>query len=500
VKLGHREDHLESIDVREQAKRRFTWIKQSISGKKNEIVVNLEMNEDPKAVTVQIVPLLMQQFDVKEPALLVPLVRLLSTVLTNSALCFSTCCDILERPGWFSAPDAISYRSKLALFRELTHLSVPKLSVVLNQIGALDDQFLSLFFVDLFSSLLTTEQRYRFVRSSPSLLSPSLKLLPHGQIDIYLLEGAKTIHRFGIGLLKLYKPRLKANQFASGEAFWNSLVSQCGTPTGVDINELVALALDTNKGFFQRKTVPSRDTILGIENRIRSENHFSSTSLQLPVPEELSRTNTVIGDGIFLQQSRLLDEESCAILNSFLPPGARMEGFELMFATYNDGWSFQGLYSQISHLAPCVLLIKAVESQALVGMYLSTPVSPPSFAITGDGQCFCFRLNGELASKYEWASPAERQRSSNSTSSTWDQFALCAPEYMAFGGSEKHCTNAIRLDNDLSICSTGHSDTYNNPCLVPEERGPHWRVMDVEVYCSKALVKKRGLQTSVAKK
>jgi hypothetical protein len=167
VKLGHREDCGEPIDVREQAKRRFTWIQQSISGKKDEIAVNLEMNEDPKAVTARIIPLLMQQFDVKEPALLVPLVRILSTVLTNSAICFSTCCDILERPGWFSAPDAINYRSKLALFRELTHLSVPQLSVVLDQISALDDQFLSLLFVDLFSSLLTTEQRYRFVSSPP---------------------------------------------------------------------------------------------------------------------------------------------------------------------------------------------------------------------------------------------------------------------------------------------------------------------------------------------
>lgn len=326
-------------------------------------------------------------------------------------------------------------------------------------------------------------------------LTPSLV----SQIDIYLLEGAKTILRFGIGLLKIYKPRLKSNQFTSGEVFWNSIVSQRGTPTGVDINELVAYAFDTNRSIFERKTVPSRETILAIENRLRTENRFSSSSLNLPLPEELSSTTTTTGDGILPQQSRLLDEESRAILNTFIPPGARMEGFELMFATYNDGWSFQGLYSQISNLAPCILLIKALDSQALVGMYLSTPVSPPSMAITGDGQCFCFRLDGEMASKYEWIPPAERQRSHDSpspSSSTWDQFALCAPEYMAFGGSEKHGTNAIRLESDLSVCSTGHSDTYRNPCLVPEEKGPHWRVMDVEVFSSKTLVKKRGLQPS----
>lgn len=260
---------------------------------------------------------------------------------------------------------------------------------------------------------------------------------------------------------------------------------------------------DVNRGFFQRRCVPSREVILELENQIRAENHFTSASLNLPVPEELATVSTVSGVGIMTQQSRLLDEESCAVLNSFLPPNARMEGFELMFATYNDGWSFQSLYHQITHLFPCVILIKAVNSHALIGMYLTTSISPPSFAITGDGQCFCFRLNGESASKYEWISPAERHQTretASATSSTWDQFALCAPEYMAFGGSEKHCTNAIRLDNDLSICSSGHSDTYNNPPLVPEERGANWQVLDVEVFCGKTLVKRKGMPTSTPKK
>lgn len=169
VKIGHHEDATDTIDIQEQAKRRFIWIHNSLSGndkkKQEDMVVNMEMNESPKSVTAKIVPLLMQQFDVKEPALLLPLVRLLSTVLTNSAICFSTCCDILERPGWFSAPDAMTYRSKLVVFRELVRMSVPKLSLVLDEIGALDDRHLSLIFVELFSTLLTQDQRYRFVSS-----------------------------------------------------------------------------------------------------------------------------------------------------------------------------------------------------------------------------------------------------------------------------------------------------------------------------------------------
>jgi hypothetical protein len=162
-----------STDIREQAKRRYTSIRQSVAGNRSPVEVNLELNEDPQVVTAHIVPLLMQQFDVKEPALLVPLVRILSTVLCNSAICFSTCSDILERPGWFSVHDTSSatYRANLALFRELVQRSTPKLSLVLTQLGALEDRFLSVIFVDLFNSILTTDQRYRFV-SLPPLPSP----------------------------------------------------------------------------------------------------------------------------------------------------------------------------------------------------------------------------------------------------------------------------------------------------------------------------------------
>jgi hypothetical protein len=315
-------------------------------------------------------------------------------------------------------------------------------------------------------------------------------------MDIYLLEGAKTLFRFGVGLLKLFKRQLKANHFPSGESFWTSLATECGTPRGVNIDDLVGLALDTNRGFFQRKSVPSRAEMLAIENRVKAQSQIATHSLNLPPPPELSQTK-VFHDGITSQQSRLMDEEARTVLNSFLPPAARMEGFELMFATYNDGWSFDGLYHRTAHLSPCLIVIKSIQSHALVGMYLSTPISPPSFAITGDGQCFCFRLDGVSAAKHEWTPHSERANAS-ATSSTWDQFALCAPEYMAFGGSEKFGTNAIRLDSGLTACSTGHSDTYSNPGLVPELGSSTWSVMDVEVFCGKALVTKRGLKASTA--
>ena len=318
-------------------------------------------------------------------------------------------------------------------------------------------------------------------------------------MDIYLLEGVKTLFRFGIGLLKIYKPRLKGNQYTSGESFWNELKSQ----RQFTIDDLVITSLDMNLGFFQRKTVPSRATMLALEEQIRATTTVSTASLNLPIPTELKMSGSVTG-GILSSQSHILDAESCDILNSFIPPTSRLEGFDLMYATYNDGWSFEQLYRMTHHLSPCIILIKSVQKHAIVGMYLTCNLGPASHEVRGDGQCFLFRLNGESAGKYEWASPHERSSPPNATSTsssgTYNQYALCASNFMSFGGSEKHGTNAIRLDNDLSSCLCGHSDTYNNPPLVPEESHQPFSVLDIEVFCGRSSVTKSGLPISRPRK
>lgn len=199
-----------------------------------------------------------------------------------------------------------------------------------------------------------------------------------------------------------------------------------------------------------------------------------------------------------VQDSKIMDPMSVNNLNTFISPSARMEGFELMFSTYNDGWSFNTFYEMIEHLSPCVIVCKAAETGAVFGMYMSVAVSPPSVSVRGDGDCFCFRLDGPNAAKFPWKSPEEKI--GTSTASTTSQFAHCTSTYLAFGGSEKHCTNAIRIDSDLLSGSTGPSDTYDNPVLVPEERANPFRMGDIEVYCGRGAVTKSGKPKSVPRK
>ena len=62
---------------------------------------------------------------------------------------------------------------------------LPKTYLSLTTIGALDERYLNLMFVDFFVEILPENLVLRIV-------------------DAYLLEGVKVLYRFGLGLIKGY--------------------------------------------------------------------------------------------------------------------------------------------------------------------------------------------------------------------------------------------------------------------------------------------------------
>ena len=62
---------------------------------------------------------------------------------------------------------------------------LPKTYLSLTTIGALDEKYLNLMFVDFFVEILPENLVLRIV-------------------DAYLLEGVKVLYRFGLGLIKGY--------------------------------------------------------------------------------------------------------------------------------------------------------------------------------------------------------------------------------------------------------------------------------------------------------
>jgi hypothetical protein len=332
---------------------------------------------------------------------------------------------------------------------------------------------------------------YAFIYRTALIIQPSTTF----QLDAYFIDGVKTIYRFGLGLFKMFKDRIKHNEFKSGQQFWDAMkIYHAG---GLDFQALSNLSLDHTKSVFQKSTVPPRAQLLVIENHARA---LLGTDAREPLSLPYSMGGAAVpamnsDEGVNHTESKLLDSSTGTALNSFLHPDTRMQGFDLMFATYNNGWSIDTLYGMTEHLAPCVILLRTVEHQAVIGMYMSEKISPPSMDVRGDGQCFCFRLDGANAAKYPWASAEDKIGVGNQA--TLNQFAHCTHGYMAFGGSAKLGTNALRIEGSLANASSGESDTYSNPPLLPEHNKQTFEVQDMEVFCGRAAVRKSGKSKSV---
>ena len=347
---------------------------------------------------------------------------------------------------------------------------------------------------------------------------------------------------------------------------------------------------------------------------------YSIEQLNAPLnlPYDLSLSSIEDMRSLLHTKSRIIDLFMARRLHAHLPQTAKIDGFQLCFATYLHGWNLNTLYSLIEGRYPCLIILKSVEMEAVIGAYITTNISPPSNTTKGDGDCFIFRLDGPTGSCYHWAllnyhqpamisiqpppTPSTISSTSHSPSSppqlsilhsspnvittntdhiesnsiqedkieapislpeiispppssshvlqqqhqhhhynhnnhhlnsngmngihnstttstsssthnqnnnsniqiplkrkskslqliesnvhlgsaTFHQFIHCTVDYMAIGGSSKHGTNAIRITSDLMLCSCGHSDTYNNSSLTPDEPNDPWYISDIEVFC-----------------
>jgi hypothetical protein len=184
----------------------------------------------------------------------------------------------------------------------------------------------------------------------------------------------------------------------------------------------------------------------------------------------------------------MLSRDEASMLVESLPESIKNGGFEIKYATYRDGWSLDSLYAKVGTHYPCILIIKALHTDAVFGAYLSAPFSPPSKDSRGDGTCFVFRLNGSKPKIYKWALDGYKDLSKKQQEdATLNQFAVCSHDFLLFGGDAAHGTNAIYIDQDLKTCVSGRSETYANPPLVPEGKN-QIQIKDIEVLCGRGRI------------
>mmetsp|Transcript_16939 Transcript_16939/g.25557 ORF Transcript_16939/g.25557 Transcript_16939/m.25557 type:complete len:531 (+) Transcript_16939:174-1766(+) len=467
---------LESLpDIPLCAKKMYTWGLRLETSKDSIGPIYLSWNEGPaESIAYNVIRLLVQHYDMEDPGLVQPLVSYLARTITNSAICFAMCCDLMDRRDWFINPTAISHRSKLYAFKEILKRSMPQTYTTLARLGALAETFLNHIFVDFFTTLFPDQYVNRI-------------------IDVYLLDGEKVLFRYGLALFALHKKQIKSGLYKSGLNFWDEIQKYRTGDMTLNFDAFHNLAFDLNQPFYKSTIVPSRVTIDSLKTIAREVLPADTLSAPLHLPYAISLASTESPKNLLHTKSKILDLYDARRLHAFLPECSRLEGFELVFATHKDGWNIHTLYTLVQDLAPCILILKSVEEQAVIGVYLSCPMSPPSTNVRGDGECFCFRLDGPNSACYRWALGPDScpllEKGVYKGSATYYQFAVCSDQFMSFGGSSIHGTNAIRISSDLITCSSGHSDTYNNPPLTPDEPDDPFQIAELEVFCGSTAIR-----------
>eukprot|EP01038_Epipyxis_sp_PR26KG_P014771 gene14771-19852_t len=145
-----------------------------------------------------------RQFKNKELNNLETLSRILLRDIKRFDVTYMVLSDLISNNERYLDTTVAGHTNRLFAFKELLQGYLPKTFIALNVLGALDDKYLNLIFVDFFVEILPE----RFVSAI---------------IDAFLLEGVKVLHRYGLALIKGYKSQIKANKYQTAKDFWISI-------------------------------------------------------------------------------------------------------------------------------------------------------------------------------------------------------------------------------------------------------------------------------------
>lgn len=97
--------------------------------------------------------------------LIAPLIFHLCSMLRRADFCFCIIEDILRTKDWYVDKSIKDYRAKLMSFREFVRVLMPQTYFVLNDLGALADEYLHKIFVGLFFEILSHAHAMRIMDS-----------------------------------------------------------------------------------------------------------------------------------------------------------------------------------------------------------------------------------------------------------------------------------------------------------------------------------------------
>jgi len=286
------------------------------------------------------------------------LVYKIAQVLSRIDICFGVITDILSNPDWYFASKYLDYRIRLYTFRDGFNKLAPKTCSMLEEIGALSDEYLNNIFCVFFFNVLPGSLAYKV-------------------LDNFMVEGDKALYRFGFALLYLFKSKVKEKAFSSGEKFWEYVKAQFkGSQQTQMTVALYDIAFDRKRSAIQRIRKPltlKRRQITAIKTemkaiflnsagRLQSAAFVSSMEVTAALatwfPRKLVSQSNILTTtyalrlGMFMLAHIIGNNESDLsdnISKRTKAPNARplynVNQFKLHFSTTQNGWDFSTMYT-----------------------------------------------------------------------------------------------------------------------------------------------------------
>ena len=165
----------------------------------------------------------------------------MTEVISRYDVCHFVAWDLMDNSSRGLTVKASHYRCLLFAFRQLLLGSMPATADILLRMGALDDIYLNLLFLDWFRNVLPMASVLRMT-------------------DAFLLEGEKILIRYGVALVRGYKRAIKRLEYANADAFWSAIqrdkLSNNGNGTLFLSQTIHEVAFDTERSSWQKLRRP----------------------------------------------------------------------------------------------------------------------------------------------------------------------------------------------------------------------------------------------------
>ena len=371
----------------------------------------------------------------------------------SEACTYLTLREMVQAGHKFLCLSRVKYFAACRTFGDMLKRFYPKTAKEMESIGALSPVGLEPIFGRFFIPVLP----YRYV----------VRIF-----DLYAMEGLEVIFRFGIALLAMHKKILKALNVESVGEWWDQIKS-FAYGTTFSFEALVSKAYGS-WGNLPRKRLKF-PTKRFLNRRIQKNHKWAEENISYDSVEPKRPIGLVSSDVPIVL---VKDISRRAQIAEWLPNTLQDTKLDLIFSTNEHGRTLDQFYKHCSSSKRTLLLIEVLHSGAVIGAF-ATDTWHKNTSVYGDGGCFLFKLSPDAAF-YPWQPPTIGSCESDESDALIEQFMMGTSRYISMGGG-KDGQCGLRINEDMTLGSSGNTVTYNNQPLAGEEN-EQFDIGLVEVY------------------